>query len=87
MERAADPRRIFFCCYSLSKISTLQCYTLSVCVMCMCKKEKGKVVMKKGQHLLHKVVKKLEMSVVSTCLECISMRRGNGYVDLSVAHE
>ncbi|XP_016526354.1 G-protein-signaling modulator 2-like isoform X1 [Poecilia formosa] len=46
--------------------------------MCMFKKEKGKVVMKKGRHLLHKVVKKLEMSAVSTCLECISMGRGNG---------
>uniref|UniRef100_A0A3Q2CY10 G-protein-signaling modulator 2-like n=1 Tax=Cyprinodon variegatus TaxID=28743 RepID=A0A3Q2CY10_CYPVA len=46
--------------------------------MCIYKQEKKvKAVMKKERHLLLKVIEKLEMSVVSTCLECISMRRGD----------
>lgn len=54
-----------------------------MCVMCMhVNKEKVKGVVLKELGLLQKVIKKLGMSVVSNCLECIRMRRGDRYVSL-----
>lgn len=54
---------------------------MPTCVMCMhMKKEKVKGVVLKELCLLQKVIKKLEMSVVSNCLQCIRMGRGNRYV-------
>lgn len=49
--------------------------------MCMHMKEQkveGVVLIELG--LLQKVIEKLEMSIVSNCLECIRMGRGNRYV-------
>lgn len=47
--------------------------------MCLHVKEKKGVVLKE-LCLLQEVIEKLEMSVVSDCLECIRMGRGNRYV-------
>lgn len=53
--------------------------------MCMhVKEEKVKVVVLKELRLLQKLIE-LEMSVVSNCLECIRMGRGNRYVSLGVS--
>nr|XP_057929500.1 G-protein-signaling modulator 2-like isoform X2 [Doryrhamphus excisus] len=50
----------------------------SGCVMCMHMKEvKAKGVVLKKLYLLQRVIKKLEMSVVSDCLKCIRMGRSN----------
>lgn len=52
-----------------------------MCVMCMhVKEENVECVVRKELRLLQKVIEKLEMSVVSNCLECIRMGRGNRYV-------
>lgn len=49
--------------------------------MCMhVQEEKVKGVVLKEPSLLQKVIEKLEMSVVSNCLDCIRMGRGNRYV-------
>lgn len=49
--------------------------------MCMhVKEEKVKGVALKELCLLQKVIEKTEMSVVSNCLECFRMGRGNRYV-------
>lgn len=48
--------------------------------------EKVKVVVLKELCLLQKVIVKIEMSVVSNCLECIRMGRGNRYVSLVDSH-
>lgn len=54
-----------------------------MCVMCMhVKEEQVKGVVLKELHLLQKVIEKIEMSVVSNCLECIRTGRGNRYVSL-----
>lgn len=46
--------------------------------MCMhVKKEEIKGVVLTELCLLQKVIEKLEMSIVSNCLECIRMGRGN----------
>lgn len=55
--------------------------------MCMhVKEEQVKGVVLKELHLLQKVIEKIEMSVVSNCLECIRMGRGNRYVSLVTSH-
>ncbi len=55
--------------------------------MCMHMKEaKTKGVVLEELCLLQKVIEKLEMSVVSNCLECIRMGRGNRYVSLITSH-
>lgn len=54
--------------------------------MCMhVQEEKVKGVVLKGPGLLQKVTEKLEMSVVSNCLDCIRMGRGNRYVSLGIS--
>lgn len=51
--------------------------------MCMhVNKEKVKDLVFKELGLLQKVIKKVEMSVVSNCVECIRMRSGDRYVSL-----
>lgn len=53
--------------------------------MCMhVKEEKEKDNVLKELGLLQKVIKKLEMSVVSNCLECIRMGKGNRYVSMAI---
>lgn len=55
--------------------------------MCMhVKKEEIKGVVLKELRLLQKVIEKLEMSVVSNCLDCIRMGRGSRYVSLITSH-
>ena len=49
--------------------------------MCMYRKEeRAKGVLQRERCLLQRAIEKLEMSVVSACLECIRMGRGNRYV-------
>lgn len=48
------------------------------------REEKVKGVVLKALRLLRRLVKKLEMSVVSNCLECIRMGRGSRYVSPGV---
>lgn len=56
-----------------------------MCVMCVHVKEgKVKGVALKELCLLQRVTEKLEMSVVSNCLKCIRMGRGNRYVSLGI---
>lgn len=61
--------------------------TFPVCVMCMHVKG-GKVtgVERKELRLLRRTVEKIEMSVVSNCLECIRMGRDSRYVSPVASH-
>lgn len=53
-----------------------------MCMHAKVEKIKGAVLNELG--LLLRVIEKLEMSVVSTCLECIRRGRGNRYVSQGI---